>query len=75
MAYIIDSSPGAGLRFEPSVTVADADAALNQASAMVRRGMRLIRIKDTESGQVFDENSLREHTRRLKAAAKAPEAG
>lgn len=74
MAYIINSSPGAGLRFQPSVTVADADAALSEAAALARRGMRLIKIKDTESGQVFDENGLRDHVKRQKSTANEPQA-
>ena len=35
------------------------------------RGMRLIRIRDTETGQVFEEKAFREEIARLKAAAAA----
>jgi hypothetical protein len=58
MAFIVNSSPGAGLRFEPSATLPTAKAALGWAEDLGRRGMRLIRIKDTETGEVFDERSL-----------------
>lgn len=68
MAFIVNSSPGAGLRFEPSVTFPDAKAALGWAAGLDRRGMRLIRIKDTETGNVFDEKSLREEIKRLQSA-------
>jgi hypothetical protein len=64
MAYIVNSSPGAGLRFEPSVTLPDARAALDWAVGLSRRGMRLIRIRDTETGRVFDEMSLRAEIKR-----------
>ncbi len=60
MAFIVNSSPGPGLRFEPSATAPDAKAALGYAVELRRRGMRLIRIRDTVSGEVFDEKSVRE---------------
>jgi hypothetical protein len=60
MAFIVNSSPGSGLRFEPSVTVANARDALDHAMDLARRGMRLIRIKDVATGEVFDEKALRE---------------
>ena len=69
MAFIVNSSPPSGLLFEPGVTVADTKAALEHAVALSRRRMRLIRIKDTESGEVFDERGLRQHIERLKANA------
>lgn len=69
MAFIVNSSPPAGRVFEPSVTVQDVNAALNQAVSLSRRGMRLIRIKNLESGEVFDERGLRQHIERLKTAA------
>ena len=65
MAFIVNSSPGAGLRFEPSVTHADAKAALEWALGLSRRGMRLIRIRDTKTGRVFDEVSLRAEIKRV----------
>lgn len=60
MAFIVNSSPGAGLRFEPSNTLNDAKAALQWASSLSRRGMRLIRIRDVETGRVYDEKQFRE---------------
>jgi hypothetical protein len=60
LAYIVNSSAGAGLRFEPSVTLSTAKAALDWAAGLSLRGMRLVRIIDTETGQVFDERSLRD---------------
>ncbi|MGQ0532551.1 MAG: hypothetical protein ACT4OF_07655 [Caulobacteraceae bacterium] len=67
MAFIVNSSPGAGLRFEPSATFPDAKAALGWVAGLERRGMRLIRIRDTESGHVFDEKGLREEIKRLQS--------
>jgi hypothetical protein len=69
MAFIVNSSPGAGLRFEPSETFADAKAALGWAVGLERRGMRLIRIRDTVTGHVFDERGLREEIKRMQGAA------
>ena len=60
MAFIVNSAPGAGLRFEPSATLPDAKAALSHADALSRRGMRKIMIRNTETGEVFDERALRE---------------
>lgn len=68
MAFIVNSSPGAGLRFEPSATLPDAKAALSWAAGLERRGMRLIRIKNTQTGCVFDEKSFREEMKRVAAA-------
>jgi len=69
MPFIVNSSPGPGLRFEPSVTFPDAKAALGWAAGLERRGMRLIRIRDTVTGTVFDERSLREELKRAESAA------
>jgi hypothetical protein len=66
MPFIVNSSPGPGLRFEPSATHADAKAALGWAVGLERRGMRLIRIRDTDSGQIFNETELRAEIKRLK---------
>lgn len=68
MPFIVNSSPGAGLRFEPSSTFDDPKAALGWAAGLERRGMRLIRIRDTVSGNVFDERGLREEIKRLQSA-------
>jgi hypothetical protein len=68
MAYIVNSSPGAGLRFEPSVTLPDAKAALSHAAALGLRGMRLIKIRDTDTGEIFDESALRSKLSALKSA-------
>lgn len=67
MSFIVNSSPGAGLRFEPSVTFATADAALRWVMELNRRGMRLVRIRDTEASRTFDENGFREEIKRLHA--------
>lgn len=64
MPFIVNSSPGAGLRFEPSATFPEAKDALDWAAGLSRRGMRLIRIKDIESGSVFDEKGLRDEIKR-----------
>lgn len=69
MPFIVNSSPGAGLRFEPSATFPDAKAALGWAAGLERRGMRLIRIRDTSSGTIFDERALRDEIKRLQSAA------
>jgi hypothetical protein len=68
MPYIVNSAPGAGLRFEASVTVADATAALDWAAGLAKRGMRLIRIKDTITGKVYDTTDLRNEIKRAKEA-------
>jgi hypothetical protein len=65
VSFVVNSSPGAGLRYEPSATFLDAQSALGRAAKLEQRGMRLIRIKDTISGQIFDEPSLRAEIRRL----------
>ncbi len=59
MAYIVNSSPGAGLRFEPSASFPDARTALHHAQRLANRGMRLIKIRETSTGEVFDEAALR----------------
>lgn len=69
MAFIVNSSPGPGLRFEQSATFAKPNDALNWALGLARRGMRLIRIRDTETGVVFDERGLRDEIKRLHAAS------
>lgn len=69
MPFMVNSSPGAGLRFEPSATFADVKEALNWAAGLERRGMRLVRIRDTVSGHVFDERSLREELKRAQKTA------
>ncbi len=68
MAFIVNSSPGAGLRFEPSATFLEAKDAVGWAAGLARRGMRLIRIRDTDTGLVFDENGLREEIKRCQSA-------
>ncbi len=65
MAFIVNSAPGAGFRFEPSAQFDDAKSALGWAVALERRGMRLIRIKDTTSGRIFEEKDLRAELKRL----------
>ena len=67
MAFIVNSAPRKGLLYEPSRTVPDASTALIHAVALSQRGMRLIKIKDTESGEVFDERAFRQHIEHLKA--------
>jgi hypothetical protein len=67
MAFIVNSSPRSGLLFEPSRTVADASTALIHAIALSHRGMRLIKIKDVDSGEEFDERGFRKHMAQLKA--------
>lgn len=73
MPFIVNSSPGAGLRFEPSVTLDDAKTALGAAVGLADRGMRMIRIRDTTTGQIFDERGLRDEILRMKALANAGE--
>jgi hypothetical protein len=60
VSFIVNSSPGAGFRFEPSVTFERADAALRHATDLSLRGMRLIKIKNIETGEIFDERGLRQ---------------
>ncbi|MBX9746259.1 MAG: hypothetical protein K2X34_05115 [Hyphomonadaceae bacterium] len=69
MPFIVNSSPGAGLRFEPSATFPDAKAAMGWAADLERRGMRLVRIRDIESGQIFDQRGLRDEIKRRDGAA------
>lgn len=69
MAYVVNSSPGAGLKFEPSNTLADAKAALDWAAGLTRRGMRLVRIRDMETGQIYDERQLRDALQRGEVSA------
>jgi hypothetical protein len=71
MAFIVNSSPGAGFRFEPSVTFPDAKSALGHAAGLALRGMRLIKIRDTVSGEIFDEKGLRQHVLQGAAASRA----
>jgi hypothetical protein len=68
MPYIVNSSPGAGLRFESSKTFPEAKPALDWAIALERRGMRLVRIVDTATGRVFNEKELREEIKRPQEA-------
>ncbi|HYD72304.1 MAG TPA: hypothetical protein VEF55_04150 [Candidatus Binatia bacterium] len=68
MPFIVNSSPGAGLRFEPSATFLEAQDALSWAAGLARRGMRLIRIRNTDTGLVFDEKGLREEIKRSQSA-------
>lgn len=60
VSFIVNSSPGAGFRFEPSVTFEGADAALRHATDLSLRGMRLIKIRNNETGEIFDERGLRQ---------------
>jgi hypothetical protein len=69
MAFIVNSSPGAGLRFEASNTLTDIKAALEWAAGLSRRGMRLVRIRDTETGRIFEERELRDEIKRLQRVA------
>lgn len=68
MAFIVNSAPSAGLLFEPGVTVAEPAAALAHAVALSRRGMRQIKIRDIESGEIYDERGFRQYMERLKTA-------
>lgn len=61
MPYIVNSSPGAGLRFEPSVTFEKTSEAQTWAVELERRGMRLVRIRDTKSGLVFALDAFKAH--------------
>lgn len=65
MAFLVNSSPGPGLRFEPSETLPDAKAALSHVDALSRRGMRKIMIRNTVTGEVLDERSLRAYVQGL----------
>ena len=68
MRFMVNSSPGAGFRFEPSATFPDAKAALGHAVELASRGMRLIKIRDIETGKIFDEKSLRQSLSRSEEA-------
>jgi hypothetical protein len=59
LPYIVNSSPGAGLRFEPSVTFETPQEALTWATELERRGMRMVRIRDTASGRIFEQKALK----------------
>jgi hypothetical protein len=63
----VNSAPGAGRRFEASATFDDAPAALAWAVGLAKRGMRLIRIRDTVTGQIYDEAALRDAIKRAKS--------
>lgn len=67
MGFVVNSAPGPGLRFEPSCVHPDATAALRWADGLERRGMRMIRIRDTDTGVVFDQKGLRDEIKRLQA--------
>lgn len=69
MAFVVNSSPGAGLKFEPSNTLEDAKSALEWAAGLTRRGMRLVRIRDMDTGQVYDERQLRDELKRAEGTA------
>lgn len=71
MAFIVNSSPGAGMRAEQSATFPDPKTALTHAQRLWVRGNRTIRIKDTESGEIFDEQGLRMFISRADGRAKA----
>lgn len=73
MPFMVNSAPRAGFRFEPGVTFTDIQQALEHAVALSRRGMREIKIRDTESGQIFDERAFRIHLNQLKAAQAEPQ--
>ncbi|MGD9815279.1 MAG: hypothetical protein AB7Q23_08745 [Hyphomonadaceae bacterium] len=74
MAFLVNSAPRPGFRFEPSETFPDAKAALAHAVVLSRRGMREIRIRDTATGLVFDERGLRAYIIQVKAEAEASKA-
>ena len=74
MTFIVNSVPNAGLRFEPSAHFADANAAVVWAADLVARGMRLVRIRDMTTGQVYDEAGLRNEIKRAKDAEGDPAA-
>lgn len=69
MAYIVNSSPGPGLKFEPSNTLADAKSALDWAVGLSRRGMRLVRIRNVETGRIYDERQFRDELARTEGAS------
>jgi hypothetical protein len=47
------------------MTLPDAKAALGWAVGLAARGMRAIRIRDIESGRIFDETGLRAEIQRV----------
>lgn len=55
----MNSSPRAGYKYEPSTRFVTAAEALLFAATLTKRGMRLVRIIDTESGKVYEESVLR----------------
>jgi hypothetical protein len=59
MSYIVNSYPATGLRHEPSALLANAVDALLWAGGLDRRGMRLVRIVDTQSGKSYEAAALR----------------
>ena len=69
MAFMVNSSPGAGLRFEQSATIEKKDYALFWAIALARRGMRLVRIRDIEGGVICDERGLSGEIKHLHLAS------
>ncbi len=68
MRFMVNSAPGAGFRSEPSATFADAKAALSHAVELGARGMRLIKIRDIQTGKIFDEKGLRQSLSRPEGA-------
>lgn len=66
--YIVNSSPGAGHRYQPSVQFDNAVDALQWAAGLVKRGMRLVRIRDKSTGEVFEEAQLRTKLKGVPAA-------
>ena len=69
MAFIVNSSPGAGLKFEASATFAEPKPALDWAEGLQKRGMRMIRIRDTVAAETYDQKSLREEIERARRVA------
>ncbi|MET0181601.1 MAG: hypothetical protein ABW199_01815 [Caulobacterales bacterium] len=59
MTYIVNSFPGAGHRHHPSAQFENAVDALQWAGELVKRGMRLVRIRDKSTGEVFEAAALR----------------
>lgn len=57
--YIVNSSPGAGHRYEPSAKFDNAVDALEWAAGLTKRGMRLVRILDKTTGEIFEAPALR----------------
>jgi hypothetical protein len=68
MAYIVSSSPGAGLRAEPSASFPSAQSAFHWTTLLSKRGMRTIRIRNTETGEVLEERGLRAEIERMDAS-------